>query len=113
MSSTREMSRPATGLGTDGVIATSLAAHGPDGIATRVTGWSGRLPWCFRFGMVAAEGPFIAGPPVPESCVAGEVAATYRAVSSLDDPPPEPPSILAIPTTRRAAMPRTISQRTQ
>src|SRR5436190_23576495 len=82
MSSTREMSRPATGLGTDGVIATSLAAHGPDGIATRVTGWSGRLPWCFRFGVVAAEWPFIAGPPVPESCAAGEVAATSRAVSS-------------------------------
>src|SRR5512133_3568488 len=37
-SSTSVMSRPATGFGTDGVIATSLAAHGPVGIATGVAG---------------------------------------------------------------------------
>jgi hypothetical protein len=35
-SRTKEMSLPATGFGTDGVIATSLAAQGPEGMAAGV-----------------------------------------------------------------------------
>ena len=40
MSRTMSMSLPAIGFGTEGVTATSSAGHGPDGMATRVTGSS-------------------------------------------------------------------------
>jgi hypothetical protein len=42
----------------------------------------------------------------------GEVSATVRA-ESLGDPPLEPPSSFAIPTTSRAAIASTINRRIQ
>ena len=48
---------------------------------------------------------------VPE--LRGEVCAAGVARSGPDEPPLEPPSSWAIPTTSNVAMPSTISRRTQ
>src|SRR4051794_19948182 len=108
MSSTSVMSRPATGFGTDGVIATSLAAHGPDGIATAV-GSSDLFWWCWP----VADGPTLPAEPKVDASADGLVSATFRAASAPEDPSLEPPSIFASPTTSSVAMPSSISRRTQ
>ena len=118
MSSTNEMSPPAIGFGTDGVIATSLAAHGPDGMATRVTGSSACRPPCWPSclcrppRLASSEGPVDAGPLVLGLLPSDEVSATFAAASP-PDPPPEPPSSFAMPTTSSSAMPSAIIRRTQ
>ena len=124
------MSRPAIGCGTDGVIAMSSGAHGPEGSTTRgglggrVLGLA-RLAWRVRRRRrTAAVGPVVGAVvgAVAEGLVVGvveevvdedDVSATCAARSGPDDPSLDPPSSRAMPTTSRVAMPSTISRRTQ
>src|SRR5215218_5688809 len=107
MSSTSLMSLPAIGFGTDGVMATSLAAHGPEGCAARVTGSSIFL-WCLPSPLWRG----VTGALEVGAEFVGPASATFVAVSP-PEPSLDPPSILAMPTTSSIAMPSTISRRTQ
>ena len=106
MSSTREMSLPATGRGTEGVIATSLSAHGPDGIATglAVTVDCALWLWCRARPVRLPVGPALCD---------DEVSATGVARSGPEEPSLLPPSKRVMPTTSSSAVPSTSSRRTQ
>ena len=111
-SRTSVRSRPAIGFGTDGVIAMSSGAHGPDGSAS---GTMSSVTWPPLAGWWPVP-PVLVG--VVGSDAGGVVAwepasATCAAWSGPDDPSLEPPSSRAMPTTRSIAMPSTISRRTQ
>src|SRR5215213_503171 len=96
------MSLPAVGWGTDGVIAMSSGAQGPEGIATGETSSVA----CFFDAFFAA---FFVGRPSPvvsgdvgsvadEPFTGDPVSATVVARSGPEDPSLEPPSSRAMPT---------------
>jgi len=98
MSSTIEMSLPAIGFGTDGVIAMSSARQGPDGIATRVTGSAAPAfaRRCFP--------PVVTGALVDGVTVGAAVSATLAARSGPDEASLEPRKFyVALPDADAAA----------
>ena len=110
-SRTSVMSWPAIGCGTDGAIAMSSGAHGPDGSARGVTS---SVAWCPLVVLwPPAVKPGVVGPVVGEAVTGELVSATGVARSGPDAPSLEPPSSRARPTTSRTAMASTVSRRTQ
>ncbi len=111
------MSLPAVGWGTDGVIAMSSGAQGPEGIATGETSSVACFfDACFPAFWVGRPASAVSGDvgPVADDAVTGDpVSATVVARSGPEDPSLEPPSSRAMPTVSSRAMPRTISRRTQ